>query len=258
MNMLSQQCAGKDCTRMFLENGNFYFLIFILIGFLYLGVLQRNIMSLAVTRYVVSHSSPFLSAFISFQFIVFSADAYTWFQEGASNAKDVTVLDKLEEESKHCPNSSSEKLPLMIDKYTYYRKKLSRKQHVSRDVPVGTAEVKAGAVTCEKIGLKKCQTELSFKGASLQPVGKLKSSLPGDNSAAAKMASRKVTKVSRTVQSMSVCMIFILVFANTFVVLNSGFVNWDLLLHFYVGAFVNYLCTRLIAYEKESRSNSCC
>lgn len=173
-----------------------------------------------------SPSPPFLAAFISFQFIVISTDACTFFQERASNAKNASVLDKLEEESKHCPSSSSEKLPLMIDKYTYYRKKkLSRKQHVSRDVPVGSAEVKTSSVTCEKIGLKQCQTELSVKGASLQPVGKLKRGLPGDHSAAAKNASRKVTKVSRTVQSMSVCMIFILVVANTFVLLNSGFLN---------------------------------
>ncbi|KAF3446965.1 hypothetical protein FNV43_RR12145 [Rhamnella rubrinervis] len=122
-------------------------------------------------------------------------------KEGASNVKDASVLNKLEKELKHCPNSSSEKLPLMSDKYTYYRKKLSRKQHVSKDVLVGTSEVKTAAVTCEKIGLKKCQTELSVKDASLQPVSKLKSSLPGDHSAAAKNASRKVTKVSRTVQS---------------------------------------------------------
>lgn len=136
----------------------------------------------------------------------------------------------------------------MVDKYTYHRKKkLSRKRlgsslqltsvdaelqnhlvdkpknrHVSGDV-MGTAEVKTAAVTCEKIGLKKCQTERSGKAASLQPVGKLKSSLPGDHSAA-KNSSGKVTMVSRTVRCMSVYMMYILVVAYAFV-LNSEFVN---------------------------------
>ncbi|XP_048331516.1 histone-lysine N-methyltransferase ATXR7 isoform X2 [Ziziphus jujuba] len=146
-------------------------------------------------------------------------------KEGASDAKkedsgDASFLDNRKEEPKCCPSSSSAKLPLLIDKYTYYRKKKlsrrrlgasvdtglwnhladkSKKQRVSGDLPE-TAEVEPPAVTSENVGLKKRHTENFVKRTSLQPVSKLKSSLPGDHSAA-KNTSRKATKVSHGVRS---------------------------------------------------------
>lgn len=190
------------------------------------------------------------------------------FQDGACDAKkedsgDASIPDKLKEELEYCPGSSSAKLPLVTDKYTYYRKKKlsrrrlgssvdtgladkSKKRRVSGDLPE-TAEVEPPAVTSGNIGLKKCHTEKFVKRTSMQPVSKLKSSLRGDHSSA-KDASRQGTKVSHGVQSMSICMIFSLVVAKAFVLLNSGFVKKDTFI-FLCGCHICIIQVN-IAYEE--------
>lgn len=121
----------------------------------------------------------------------------------------------------------------MIGKYTYYRKKkLPRKKlgssqhsvpldagvrsqsaeksrkHAPGDVSE-TVEVQIAVVSPKKLGPNKSRTELSVNAKSSRVI--IKSSLPGDRSSTKKTSGQKGMKVARTVQSMSLCLLLILV-----------------------------------------------
>ncbi|KAL5538469.1 hypothetical protein UlMin_045918 [Ulmus minor] len=158
------------------------------------------------------------------------------YEEGTCNTNKEFEGDasqqKLRDESEHCPISISEKHPSAVDKYTYYRKKSSkkksgslqktlvsssklatpvdngmrnrlaersRKERVSRDMPETAKE--SASITSKKIELNKKQNKSSDKSTSLQAIAKLKRSFSNDHPATKNENSRKATNVSHKVQS---------------------------------------------------------